>query len=120
MPSRTVVLVVEDEPLVSMSLVDDLEAAGYAVLEALNAAEAIQTLEARADIALIITDIDMPGSMDGLMLAAAVSRRWPPVRIVVVSGHRNVEITDIPDGSVFFSKPYSTKAIVGSMREMLL
>jgi CheY-like chemotaxis protein len=113
------ILVVEDEPLVSMALVDDLEAYGFIVLEASNAAAAVKLLESRDDIRVIITDVDMPGSMDGLMLAAAVADRWPPIRIIVVSGYRNVEITDIPDGSVFYSKPYKSDDIIGSMNEML-
>ena len=117
-PSITV-LVVEDEPLVSMALADELERAGFTVLEAANAAEGIKLLESDDTIRLIITDVDMPGSMDGLMLAAAVANRWPPIRIIVVSGHRSVEITDIPDGSVFYSKPYKGEEIIGSMRQML-
>jgi len=120
MPLRTVVLIVEDEPLVSMALADELETAGYEVLEAANADQAVRLLESRTDIAIIVTDVDMPGSMDGLMLAAAVANRWPPIRIIVVSGHRNVEITDIPDGSVFFSKPYQGDEIMGSIRQMLI
>jgi hypothetical protein len=53
------------------------------------------------------------------MLAAAVADRWPPIRIIVVSGHRSVEITDIPDGSVFYSKPYRSAEIIERMNEML-
>ena len=113
------ILVVEDEPLVSMALVDDLEAEGFAVLEAANAALAIRLLESRDDIRVIITDVDMPGTMDGLMLAAAVANRWPPIRIIVVSGHRSVEITDIPDGSVFYSKPYTPAKMIETVNEML-
>ena len=113
------VLVVEDEPLVSMELVDDLEAEGFMVIQAINAAAAVKLLESRDDIGVIITDIDMPGSMNGLMLAAAVADRWPPIRIIVVSGQRTVEITDIPDGSIFFTKPYRPPEIIGAMSEML-
>lgn len=113
------VLVVEDEPLVSMELVYDLEAEGFMVIQAINAAAAVKLLESRDDIGVIITDIDMPGSMNGLMLAAAVADRWPPIRIIVVSGQRTVEITDIPDGSIFFAKPYRPPEIIGAMSEML-
>lgn len=119
MTAPIVILVVEDEPLVSMTLVDDLEADGFVVLEATDASAAVKLLESRNDIRLIITDVDMPGTMDGLMLAAAVADRWPPIRIIVVSGHRNVEITDIPDGSVFYSKPYRSAEIIETMNEML-
>lgn len=119
MIARSVILIVEDEFLASMALAEDLQAEGYAVIEAPNAAAAVKLLEGRDDIAMIITDVDMPEDMDGLMLAAAVAGRWPPIRIIVVSGHRTVNITDIPDGSVFYSKPYLSSDIVGSMREML-
>jgi two-component system, response regulator PdtaR len=119
MSSPIKVLVVEDEPLVCMDIAEHLQDAGFTVLEAGNADEAIAHLETHADIRLIFTDIDMPGSMDGLKLAAAVAKRWPPIRIIVTSGHRVVEITDIPDGSMFFSKPYQHRAIVASMRELL-
>jgi hypothetical protein len=57
--------------------------------------------------------------MDGLKLAAAVRSRWPPVRIIVTSGHRIVEMGDLPDGSLFYSKPYSYDKVVTSIREML-
>lgn len=119
MTPHITILVVEDEPLVSMTLVDDLETHGFTVLEAANAALALELLERRDDIRLIITDVDMPGTMDGLMLAAAVANRWPPIRIIVVSGHRSVEMTDIPDGSVFYSKPYRPAEIIETMHEML-
>lgn len=113
------VLVVDDEPLVRMDLADFLIHSGYDVIEAGDADEAIGILEGRLDIRLIITDVDMPGSMDGLKLARAVADRWPPVRIIVVSGHRLVEVTDIPDGSVFFSKPCHQPQLLASVRELL-
>ena len=113
------ILVVEDEVLIRMDVAGQLEAEGYQVFEASNADEAIHLLANNPSIRLIFTDIDMPGSMDGLKLAEAVRDRWPPVKTIVTSGHRIVEITDIPDGSVFFSKPYKHDAIIGSMRELL-
>lgn len=119
MSAPITILIVEDEPLVSMALVDDLEIEGFVVVEAADASAAVKILESRSDIRVIITDVDMPGTMDGLMLAAAVADRWPPIRIIVVSGHRSVEITDIPDGSVFYSKPYRSAEIIETMNEML-
>lgn len=113
------ILVVEDEPLLRMDIVDHLSDQGFHVFEAGDADEAISILEQNLNIRLIITDIDMPGSMDGLKLAEAVRDRWPPVKIIVVSGHRVVEITDLPDGSMFFSKPYSQSHLVSSMRDLL-
>jgi CheY-like chemotaxis protein len=113
------VLVVEDEPLIRMDVVDQLEAEGFEVFEAGNADDAIALLSAHPAIRILFTDIDMPGSMDGLKLAAAVRSRWPPVKIIVTSGHRQVEITDLPDGSVFFSKPYTHLSVLASIHEML-
>jgi CheY-like chemotaxis protein len=114
-----VVLVVEDEPLIRIDLADYLASSGFDVLEAAHADEALNLLERRDDIRVLVTDVDMPGSMDGLMLAHMVADRWPPVRIVVVSGHLRVGVIDIPEGSLFFSKPYHQPDLVASMRELL-
>ena len=119
MSNKIAVLIVEDEPLVRMDVFDQLEDEGYRVFEAATADQAIAILEAEPSIRLLFTDIDMPGSMDGLKLAAAVHDRWPPVKIVVTSGHRRVDVADLPDGSVFFSKPYRHKAVVASFHELL-
>ena len=119
MTDQIAVLVVEDEPLILMDIAFQLEAEGFKVYEATNAEKAIDLLVVNLDIRIIFTDIDMPGSMDGLKLAAAVRKRWPPVKIIVTSGARMVEITDLPDGSVFFGKPYDHAAVLGSMRQML-
>ncbi|HEV7253692.1 MAG TPA: response regulator [Mesorhizobium sp.] len=119
MTEHITVLVVEDEPLIRMNIAEQLEDEGFRVLEAANADKAIALLEAHSDIRLVFTDIDMPGSMDGLRLAGVVRGRWPPVRIIVTSGKRMVEITDLPNGSVFFCKPYRHEEILASMREML-
>jgi CheY-like chemotaxis protein len=119
MADKIAVLIVEDEFLVRMDIADRLADEGYEVFEAASADEAVAVLEGNADIRILFTDIDMPGSMDGLKLAAAVRDRWPPIKIVVTSGHRIVEITDLPDGSVFFSKPYHHAGVVQSFRELL-
>jgi CheY-like chemotaxis protein len=112
------VLVVEDEALIRMGIVDALEAAGVTVIEASNADEAIQALETRKDIELVFTDIDMPGSMDGLRLAACIRDRWPPVRLIVTSGHVAVKDEDLPSGGRFFRKPYSAPDVVRAVAEM--
>lgn len=100
------ILTVEDDFLISLALSEMLQEAGYEVISTLNADEAISVLEARADIWLIITDIDMPGSMDGLKLAACVRDRWPPVKIIITSGKHCPSASMMPDGSVFLPKPY--------------
>jgi CheY-like chemotaxis protein len=114
------VLVVEDEPLVLLDLVDELTENGFRVLEATNATAALEMLVAHSEIQIMFTDVDMPGGMDGLMLAAAVRDRWPPIKIIVTSGHAKVEMSDIPAESLFFSKPYSVAAIATAMREMVI
>jgi CheY-like chemotaxis protein len=115
---RPVVLVVEDEFLLRMDAVDMIQAAGFEVVEAANADEAIETLEARRDISVVFTDIQMPGSMDGLKLARAVRGRWPPIKIVATSGHVGVAEIDLPEGGRFLAKPYSAVQVMGVLREL--
>ena len=102
-----------------MDIADQLEELGFTVIEAANATEAVSMLANRVDIQVMFTDVDMPGDMDGLMLAAAVRDRWPPIKIIVTSGHRNISLDDLPSNSLFFEKPYSGKAVASAMREML-
>jgi CheY-like chemotaxis protein len=115
---RPVVLIVEDEFLLRMDAVDMIKAAGFDVVEAANADEAIEILEARLDITVVFTDIQMPGSMDGLRLARAVRGRWPPIKIVATSGHVNVREKDLPEGGRFLPKPYSPREVTGMLREL--
>lgn len=117
--SRLAVLIVEDEALIRISAVELVEEAGYEALEASNADEAIRILEARADIRLIFTDVDMPGSMDGLKLAHFVRDRWPPIRMVVASGLQIVAESQLPAGSRFFRKPYQPGSILAAFAELL-
>ena len=116
---RPVVLIVEDELLLRMNAVDMIEAAGFEVVEAANADEAIEILEARRDISVVFTDIQMPGSMDGLKLVRAVRGRWPPIKIVATSGHVGVAQTDLPEGGRFVPKPYSPGQVMDVLRELM-
>ncbi len=116
MTSPVSVLVVEDEALVRMGIVDYLEDQGFAVFEASNADEAIRLLTANADIRVLFTDIDMPGGMDGLRLAAAVRDRWPPIKIIVTSGHRKATAAQMPSDAVFFAKPYNPDVVAQTVR----
>jgi CheY-like chemotaxis protein len=115
---RPVVLVVEDEFLLRMDAADAIGAAGFEVIEAANADEAIEVLEARSDITVVFTDIQMPGSMDGLKLARAVRGRWPPIKIIATSGRLNVGEMDLPEGGRFLPKPYSPAQVAGVLREL--
>ncbi|PZQ86928.1 MAG: hypothetical protein DI534_15730 [Leifsonia xyli] len=111
-PSATrVVLVVEDDPLVRMSAVDIVEDADFVAYEARNADQALRMLEAHPEISVLFTDIDMPGTMDGLALAHAVRQRWPHMTIIIASGHVRIEKGDMPDDGVFFPKPYASSTI---------
>ncbi|WP_421404592.1 response regulator [Agrobacterium fabrum] len=112
------VLVVEDEALLRMGIVDELEDAGFEVFEAANATDAIDVLVANPQISVMFTDIDMPGGVDGLKLAASVRDRWPPITIIITSGHRTVDVCDLPVRARFMSKPYNPDTVVRSIREM--
>src|SRR4028118_2068865 len=102
---KPVVLVVEDEMVLRMRAVDIVEDAGFIPIEAVSADEAIEILETRDDISLLFTDIQMPGSMDGLRLAHAGHTRWPHIKIILVSGQIAVTEADKPTDSRFFPKP---------------
>jgi CheY-like chemotaxis protein len=117
--SRPVVLIVEDEYLLRMDAVDMIAAAGFEVVDAANADDAIEILEARRDITVVFTDIQMPGSMDGLKLARAVRGRWPPIKIVATSGRITVGAMDLPEGGRFLPKPYSPMQVMGMLRELV-
>jgi two-component system, response regulator PdtaR len=95
-----------------------IEAAGFDVVQAGNADEAINILEARSHIQLVFTDVQMPGSMDGLKLAA-VRGRWPPIKIVATSGHHAIRVDDLPEGSVFLQKPYNSTIVGQTLHEMI-
>ncbi|HZH51547.1 MAG TPA: response regulator [Microvirga sp.] len=116
-----VVLVVEDEPLVRMTAADELEDAGFQVLEAANADVALAVLEARSsEIQVLFTDIDMPGSMDGMALAEEVHRRWPHILLLISSGYARPHPDAIPDHGHFVPKPYRAAAVVQHICQMML
>lgn len=117
--SPTNVLIVEDEMVLRMRAVDIVEDAGYTPVEAVNADEAIAILESRSDISLLFTDIQMPGSMDGLKLAHAVHDRWPAIKIILVSGQIKVSDTDKPADSRFFGKPLEVKQMIHELQDMM-
>jgi two-component system, response regulator PdtaR len=111
-----VILTVEDETLVRDYLGEILEQAGYQVVSAANADEAIEILETRNDIRVLITDVNMPGSMDGLRLAAAVRDRWPPIKIIIATGKGAPRREEMPMGSQFLPKPYAPDRVIAVVR----
>ncbi len=114
------VLVVEDEAIIRMNIVAELEDAGFEVFEASNAAQAIDVLIANNRIQLMFTDVDMPGGVDGLKLAASVRDRWPPIKIIVTSGHRQIDVDALPVEARFMAKPYDLNSVILSIREMTM
>jgi two-component system, response regulator PdtaR len=114
-----VILTVEDEFLLSEYLGGILKDHGYAVISVTNADEAITILESRDDVRLIVTDVNMPGSMDGLKLAAAVRGRWPPIKIIVTTGFRPPPKEEMPAGSLFLPKPYTPGSVVEAVERLL-
>ncbi|UFX43120.1 response regulator [Bradyrhizobium sp. 41S5] len=113
------VLVVEDEMILRMRAVDIVEDAGFNSIEAVNADQAISILESRSDISLLFTDIQMPGSIDGLMLAHAVHDRWPSIKIILVSGQVKPSDAERPTNSQFFGKPLAVDQIITELQAMV-
>jgi CheY-like chemotaxis protein len=113
-----VVLIVEDEFLLLMDAAEMIEEAGFEVVQAANADEAIAILKVRPDIHVVFTDIQMPGSMDGLKLARFVRDRWPPIKIIATSGRIPVKDDDLPAGSLFLPKPYRGAEVVAALRAL--
>src|ERR1700744_3501476 len=113
------VLVVEDEMVLRMRAVDIVEDAGFMPVEAVNADEAIAILESRSDIDLLFTDIQMPGSMDGLKLAHPVHERWPAIKIILVSGQVKPSDAERPTDSRFFGKPLGVGKMINELQAMV-
>jgi CheY-like chemotaxis protein len=111
------VLVVEDEVLVRLMIAEELRSAGFQVIEAASADEALAVLANISDVSLIISDIRMPGSMDGLGLAKKVRAEFPKIRIVLTSGHLMTLSSVDHDG--FFFKPYEPDEIVDLIKTLL-
>lgn len=114
----TTVLIVDDEDLVRLVGSDILQDGGYHVLEASNAAEALERLEGAGEVRVLFTDVNMPGTPDGLGLAKLVKERWPSVRILVASGNVQPRPEDLPVDGLFLSKPYRAEELLALMRTL--
>jgi CheY-like chemotaxis protein len=110
------ILIVEDEVLTSEYLEFVLEKAGYEAIPAGGAEEAIAFLEHRDDVDLVVTDINLPGGLNGLQLAAVVRDRWPSINIIIVTGYSAPKREEIPSGSLFVPKPYSAQKMIEAVR----
>jgi CheY-like chemotaxis protein len=118
MGARPRLLIVEDDLLVRTLAVEMAEAAGFSALEAADADEAIRILQTRPGIQVVLTDIDMPGSLDGLELAQAICHRWPPIQVVVTSGKMRPAADELPERSRFIPKPYDYSRLSSLLREL--
>jgi two-component system, response regulator PdtaR len=117
--NRPLVLVVEDEVLLRWATAEAVQAAGFAVIEAENAIEAISILEKRTDISAVFTDVQMPGSINGLQLAHLISSRWPPIGIIATSGQLRLREDDLPKGGRYLQKPYPASQLADMLRELV-
>jgi two-component system, response regulator PdtaR len=115
---RTVAQIVEDDAPLRMFSVDVVEEAGFVAIEATDADAAICLLECRSDIALLLTDIDMPGSVSGLKLAHVARNRWPPIKILIMSGHVRPQPTELPLGARFVAKPCQSAALIAELHAL--
>jgi DNA-binding NtrC family response regulator len=118
-PGPATILIVENEVLVRLELAHHLGQAGLVVLEANDADEAIAILDAHTEIELMITDIMMPGSIDGIRLAHHVRDRWPPLKIIVASGRLQTSLSELPADSLFIAKPFQHEAMDRAVADML-
>jgi len=117
--NQPVVLLVEDELLVRLTHVDILREAGFWVLEAENADEAFETLRRRPDVSVVLTDVDMPGSIDGFEFARLVSQGWPEVGVMVISGKAFPDEGDLPPTGLFVAKPVYPDALVEHLKMLI-
>jgi CheY-like chemotaxis protein len=118
--SKLVVLVVEDEPLVQMNAVEMVQNGGFEAIAASNADEAIRILESQNDIRAVFTDVQMPGSIDGIRLARIVRDRWPPVALIVTSGHQRIHPGDLPEGGRFLPKSYDATEVNTALQQVMV
>jgi CheY-like chemotaxis protein len=114
-----VILVVDDDPFLRMLTVEFVNEAGFETLEACDADQAIAIMESNSKITVLFTDINMPGSMDGLKLAHVVSNRWPAVEILIASGHVRLQQADLPPNGRFLRKPYRAAAMIADLHSLV-
>jgi len=114
------VLVVEDETLIRMLAADSLADSGYNVLEAADAAEALRILEEHDEVAVLFTDVNMPGPMDGLALAGLMHDRRPDLGLIVTSGRGAPDLGRLPLSSIYLAKPYGPQQLAAAVEKQTL
>jgi two-component system, response regulator PdtaR len=116
--TSSVVLVVEDDALLRLDAADHLEGAGFEVVEAANAAQALQVMKTRPDVRVLFTDVEMPGPLDGMELARKVHEQWPNVQLLITSGNNRPAKADIADHGHFLAKPYRTQDVINEINAL--
>ena len=115
-----VVLLVEDEVLIRMCVGEALVDAGFVVIEAGHAHEAIAILERDHDtVRVVFTDEQMPGTVDGVALAHHTRRHWPWIGLLVASAQSRLALGALPAGSRFLEKPYHLDHAVQHVRQLV-
>ena len=117
--AKPIVLVVDDEAVIRQAAVEMVEEAGFAALEAADGSRAMDLLDAVAGIDVVLTDIDMPASIDGIRLAACIHRKWPRIGIIVASGKVSPKRGDVPPGGSFFAKPYAEGEVIAAIQALV-
>jgi DNA-binding NtrC family response regulator len=118
-PAARAVLIVEDNALLKLCMVNLVEVIGLVAIEADNADDALSVLECRSDIAILITNVVMRGSMDGVELVHTVNNRWPAVKSIVVSGQAGLSEHDLPPATLFFAKPYHDEELIFEIHSLM-
>jgi DNA-binding NtrC family response regulator len=113
-----VALIVDDEPLILMDTADILSDAGYEVIEAHNADEALEILKQNSSLELLFTDIQMPGELDGVALAWYVAEHWPHINMIVASGALRAKAKALPQSALFLEKPVSPEVVLHAIDEL--
>jgi two-component system, response regulator PdtaR len=118
--ARPIVLLVEDEPVIRACLVEAFEDGGFAVLDAADGDGAVRILEQNAcRVCVVFSDINLPGSLNGVLLAEHARKHWPWVRVVLASGRPKPDNFEISPGTRFFQKPYGINSVVDHVRELI-
>lgn len=109
------VLVVEDEPLIRLGLVGLLEESGYDTVEVGSADAAAELLARDSDAELVVSDVDMPGRLNGIDLAHLVAQKWPHIKLILVSGKVGLSKAQLPVGARFFPKPFNEPELISTI-----